>query len=124
MPANDISQQESTAPRSDALGEVSWVSGSFHKAGVWIAEHPRLVRWVLCGPCAFLLAVLLMMGAAHWVPEGAARVDNIVLPVALFPLIWAGVFFYALAEDHLGRAVLVIGGLTVGHVGLLAIVMT
>lgn len=70
-----------------------------------------------------VLTLLILMGSAHWVPAGAAKVDNILLPVTFFPLIWAGVFFYVLAEENLVRGVAVMGGLIIGHVGLLMVVM-
>lgn len=80
---------------------------------------PITVRWVLSGPFALLLTMLLLMGSAHWVPAGVSGVDNIVLPVVLFPLIWVGVFIYALAEENLLRGSVVMGGLIVAHVVLL-----
>lgn len=115
-PKEPIDDQD--LPGAQPAGRSVWsrLSGAFER-------HPRLTRWMLCGPATLLLTVLLMMGSAHWLPIGSAGVDNIVLPVILFPLIWAGVFIYALAEDNLLRGVAVMGGLTVGHVGLLAVVM-
>ena len=83
----------------------------------------RLVRWVLCGPVVFFATVLVMMGMAFWLPAGAAGVDHIALPVLLFPLIWAGLFFYALIEDNPLRAVSVLTGLIVLHLGLLLLNM-
>ena len=83
-----------------------------------IAAKPRLVRWILGGPVAIVATLLIMMGMASWWPEGAARVDNIVMPIVLFPLIWAAVFFYALLEDTLPRAVVVMVALIAGHLAL------
>ncbi|MEM6311835.1 MAG: hypothetical protein AAF754_17525 [Pseudomonadota bacterium] len=102
-----------------ALESTGWLSAAKSE----LNARARVVRWILCGPVTLVLTVLILMGAAHWWPEGAARVDNIAVPVILFPLIWAGVFFYALAEDNIARGVLVMTVLTLGHVGLLAAVM-
>ncbi|MEM6480557.1 MAG: hypothetical protein AAF922_13600 [Pseudomonadota bacterium] len=84
-----------------------------------VEARPRTTRWILCGPVALIVTLLVMMGMAHWWPPGIARIDNIAMPVVLFPLIWAGVFFYALAEDKLARASLVLAVLALGHIGLL-----
>lgn len=88
-----------------------------------LTAHPRLVRWLLCGPLVFVGTVCVMMGMAFWWPVGAAGVDHIAMPVLLFPLIWAGLFFYALLDNSLLRAVCVLTGLIVAHLGLLALNM-
>ncbi|MEM6578819.1 MAG: hypothetical protein AAF678_10030 [Pseudomonadota bacterium] len=84
-----------------------------------LKARPRLTRWILCGPVALIVTLLVMMGMAHWWPGGAAQIDNIAMPVVLFPLIWAGIFFYALADDKLARAALVMTILMVANVVLL-----
>lgn len=61
-------------------------------------------RVVLAGPLAFVAAGLVMGGGALWLPEGAAGIDNLVLPIVLFPAIWALVFFYACLDRRIGRA--------------------
>ena len=48
-----------------------------------------------------------MTGGALWVPKGAASIDNIVLPIVLFPAIWAAFFFYTCLDRNLLRAWLV-----------------
>jgi len=78
-------------------------------------------RFWLCGPATFLLAIILMLGMATWFPEGSARVDNIVLPMILFPLIWASLFFYAYLESQLKRSSIAFGTLAILHIALLAI---
>jgi len=45
-----------------------------------------------------------MAGGALWVPKGAASIDNIVLPIVLFPAIWAALFFYTALDRKLWRA--------------------
>ncbi|MEM8553495.1 MAG: hypothetical protein AAGF71_01580 [Pseudomonadota bacterium] len=92
-------------------------SGLFRRI---ILARPKLVRWLLSGPATILATAVVMMGMTHWFPAGAAHVDNIVMPIILFPLIWAGIFFYTCIEENLPRNVVVVTGLIVGHVILLA----
>lgn len=75
---------------------------------------PRTHLWLrglLAGPLALLTACLLMAGAALWLPPGPAQINNLVLPIVLFPLLWATLFLYACLERRLGRAYAVIGAL-------------
>lgn len=68
---------------------------------------PAARRWsrgLLAGPVAFVTAALAMAGGALWVPRGAAGVDNLLLPIVLFPAIWAVLFFYACLDRNLARA--------------------
>jgi hypothetical protein len=79
---------------------------------------PRRRLWpriVLAGPLATICSVLAMCGGALWLPRGAAQIDNIVLPIGLFPVIWALFFFYASLDRRLGRAYAVILGLSLLH---------
>lgn len=87
----------------------------FKRSCAAIRSHPRLTRWILCGPVAFAVTFLTMMGMALWWPVGAARVNNIIMPIVLFPLIWAAAVFYALLDDNLPRAVGVMIVLVLGH---------
>ncbi|MEM9248837.1 MAG: hypothetical protein AAGB05_09105 [Pseudomonadota bacterium] len=85
-----------------------------------IAHHPAM-RWGLAGPAAAILSVMVMMGMGHWWPRGAAGVDNLAMPVILFPLIWAALFFYAILEERMLRGVIVFAALLIFHIGFLAI---
>lgn len=68
-------------------------------------SSPRLwPRILLAGPLAFVAAGLVMAGGAVWLPKGAAQIDNLVLPIVLFPAIWAALFFYTSLDRRLGRA--------------------
>ena len=67
-----------------------------------------IVRWILAGPAAILVAVLFMAATPFWFPEGASGVDHIVIGLLLFPAYWALAFFYALMEDNVWRATLVL----------------
>lgn len=64
----------------------------------------RWSRTLLAGPVVFATAAAVMAGGAVWVPRGAADIDNIVLPIVLFPAIWAALFFYACLDRRLLRA--------------------
>lgn len=61
-----------------------------------------------------------MCGGALWLPKGPAQIDNLVLPVVLFPVIWAALFFYTLLDGKLARAWAVTAALLMGHGGLIA----
>jgi len=77
-------------------------------------------RGVLAGPLALIAALLLMAGGALWLPVGRAQVNNLVLPVILFPLLWTGLFLYACLDQRLKRAYGVIGAIVAGNALLLA----
>lgn len=84
---------------------------------------PRSRRWIriaLAGPGAVVVALVVMAGMALWLPGGAAGIDNLVVPLIVVPLIWAGLFFHACLDRRLGRVALVAIGLLVVHGGLVA----
>jgi hypothetical protein len=80
----------------------------------------RWIRITLAGPGAVVVTLVVMAGMALWLPGGAAGIDNVVLPLVLVPLIWAGLFFHACLDRRLGRVALVAAALLVVHAGLLA----
>ena len=51
--------------------------------------HPRRTRWISAGPLGFVMAILSMASLPHGLPAGAGGVDHLVMPVVLFPLLWA-----------------------------------
>lgn len=79
------------------------------------------LRVVLAGPLALVASGLVMAGGALWLPKGAAQIDNLILPIVLFPAIWAALFFYACLDRNLVRAWTVVGGLTLLHAGMIAL---
>lgn len=88
-----------------------------------VQMSPRMRKWTrigFAGPGAVIVAVVVMAGMALWLPGGAAGIDNLVLPLVLFPLIWAALFFHACLDARLGRVALVALGLLVLHAGLVA----
>ncbi|WP_240433604.1 hypothetical protein [Solimonas sp. K1W22B-7] len=78
-------------------------------------------RFALAGPVTFLCAALVMCGGALWLPKGTAQIDNLVMPIVLFPAIWAALFFYAYLDRSLARAWAVIGGLSLLHAAVIGI---
>ncbi|MGB0954587.1 MAG: hypothetical protein ACPGZP_01155 [Panacagrimonas sp.] len=80
----------------------------------------RWSRGLLAGPLVFVTSAAVMAGGAAWIPEGAASIDNIVLPIVLFPAIWAALFFYASLDRNLLRAWLITLALLVVNAGLVA----
>lgn len=83
------------------------------------ARRAPWLRVLLAGPLVFVCASLVMAGGALWLPGGAAGIDNLVLPVLLFPAIWAALFFYACLAPRLARAYGVIAALALLHLALL-----
>ena len=86
-----------------------------------LLRSPRL--W-LAGPVAFVLAVLVMLGMAVWFPKGVAGLNNVILPLIAFPLIWAAIFFYAYLDRNTRRVALAFVCLALVHVVLLTVHFT
>lgn len=61
-------------------------------------------RGLLAGPVCFAASAAAMAGGVLWIPKGDAQIDNLILPMVLFPAIWAIVFFYACLDRNLLRA--------------------
>ena len=78
------------------------------------------LRSLLAGPGAFVAAVVLMCGAALYLPQGAAGVNNLVLPAVLFPLLWTAGFLYALLDPSLARAGLVMLAVSLANTAFIA----
>ncbi|MGQ0696655.1 MAG: hypothetical protein ACT4PZ_00290 [Panacagrimonas sp.] len=78
-------------------------------------------RGLLAGPVAFVASAIVMAGGALWIPTGAANIDNIVLPIVLFPAIWAALFFYTCLDRNLVRAWLVTLALLLLHAGMIGL---
>jgi hypothetical protein len=80
----------------------------------------KWARIVLAGPVAVLVALVVLAGMPLWLPGGAAGIDNLVVPLVLAPLIWAGLFFHACLDTSLRRVALVAAALFLLHGGLVA----
>ena len=75
----------------------------------------RWARAILAGPLVLLCSLVIMGGANWWVPPGAGGVNDIVLPILLYPAVWTALFFYACFERRLGRGYALVGGLVALH---------
>ena len=84
------------------------------------SNKQKVVRWIFAGPISVIGAVLVMMGMAVWFPKGRAGIDNIILPLVLFPLLWVGMFLYASLDRSLPRMVAVMLSLLAIHAGIIA----
>ena len=78
------------------------------------------LRGLLIGPLSLVAACLTMVGGAVYLPEGQAHINNIVLPVILFPLLWTVFLLYACLDKKLARAYAVIGVLVLVNAALVA----
>lgn len=76
--------------------------------------------WTMLG-YAFITAVLIMFGMPIWFPAGVAGINNMIIPMLIFPLIWAVLFFYAVLEERLKRVVIILSCLTAVHLLLLTL---
>ncbi|QJR81920.1 hypothetical protein CA267_014730 [Alteromonas pelagimontana] len=61
-------------------------------------------RFWLSGPATLLVSLLVMLAMAAWFPPGAGNVNNIVMPLVMFPLIWAALFFYTYLANDMRKA--------------------
>ncbi|MEM8497178.1 MAG: hypothetical protein AAF542_04085 [Pseudomonadota bacterium] len=77
-------------------------------------------RALLAGPLVLLSSIALMLGMALWLPAGAANLNNIAFPLFLFPLLWTGLFFYALLDTKLKRAYIIVCLVLVANMAIIA----
>lgn len=75
------------------------------------SRRQGLSRFMLAGPVVLLASIIVMAGAPVWFPAGAAGINSVAVPLVLYPLIWAGLFFYACLSQKLKRAWLVISAI-------------
>lgn len=80
----------------------------------------RWARITLVGPLVFCSAFVTICAASVWWPAGPARIDNVAIPLVLFPALWAGLFFYSYLTPHLARAYGLVLSLLLLNTGLIA----
>lgn len=72
------------------------------------AEHSfplrPILRVLLAGPLALITSTAAVSGSTLWLPQGAAGINHLMLPLFLFPAVWAGLFLYACLDRMLSRA--------------------
>lgn len=86
-----------------------------------ILQRPATQRFLVAGPLALLASIAVLAGMPHWLPEGPGRVDNLVFPVILFPLIWALAFFYACLAADIVQAALILCLVIAAQVAIIAV---
>jgi len=76
--------------------------------------HARATRWrwILAGPVAFVLSVLLMATLPLVLPAGSGGINHLVLPVLFFPLLWSITCIWPVATQALGRCLVAYLGLS------------
>ncbi|WP_040521615.1 hypothetical protein [Aliiglaciecola lipolytica] len=72
-------------------------------------------RFWLSGPATLIVSLLIMLAMAVWFPAGAGNVNNIMMPLVLFPLIWAILFFYTYLTTNMRRAQWLLAALFVSN---------
>ncbi|MEM6677506.1 MAG: hypothetical protein AAF675_06505 [Pseudomonadota bacterium] len=96
------------------------IAEHFGRAREAIEARPALVRWILGGPVTVILALLATAAMPIWLPEGAAGIDHLVIPIVLFPATWALIFFYAVMETRPFRMVVVFVAGTIVNLAFVA----
>lgn len=61
---------------------------------------------------------MVMIGSSAYIPQGNAQLDNIAIPLVLFPAVWAVLFFYSSLSQRLGRVFFVQCALFFSHAAL------
>lgn len=69
------------------------------------------LRVFLAGPLVAVTSLVLLAGGALWLPRGPAQIDHLLMPLIVFPAVWAALFFHACLDPRLGRAYALHGAL-------------
>ncbi|MCG9698431.1 hypothetical protein [Shewanella sp. Isolate11] len=70
-------------------------------------------RFWLSGPFTLLVSLEVMLAMAVWYPPGIGNVNNIMMPLVMFPLIWSLLFFYTYLTQIMHRAWWILSALAV-----------
>ncbi|MEM8654311.1 MAG: hypothetical protein AAGF36_06160 [Pseudomonadota bacterium] len=81
-------------------------------------RRASLILWGLAGPGVLLAASSIMAAMPLWWPRGAGGIDHLIVPLLVFPAIWAVLFFYVVLTRNVVRAAAVLAGLTALNGGL------
>lgn len=74
-----------------------------------------ITRWVLAGPITLIAAIMAMAATPLWLPAGQSGVDNIVLPLVLFPAYWALFFMVSILANSVYRATAAVIAISAVH---------
>jgi hypothetical protein len=69
------------------------------------------LRVFLAGPLVAATSFAVLAGGALWMPMGPAQIDHLLMPLIMFPAVWAALFFHACLVQRLGRAYALHGAL-------------
>ncbi len=79
---------------------------------------------LLSGPVALIVSLVVVLAVPLWYPPGPGRVDNLVLPVLLFPLVWVILCVHACMDRRLLRISLVMLALFIINGSMIALKFT
>ena len=74
-----------------------------------------------CAVAAFIFSLVIVGGSTRYLPQGPAFLDNIVIPISVFPLLWVGHFLLMFSHRQRKRVWLCTGGNTCLHLALILI---
>ncbi len=77
-------------------------------------------RFWLSGPATLIVSLEVMLAMAVWFPPGIGNVNNIMMPLVMFPLIWSVLFFYTYLTQSMLTAWWVLSALVAGNSAILA----
>ncbi|MEM7746989.1 MAG: hypothetical protein AAF346_01970 [Pseudomonadota bacterium] len=69
---------------------------------------------------ALIASVVILLSMPMWYPEGPAKIDNLVVPLTIFPLVWALMFLHACMDTKLIRVAALSCGMSLVGAGLIA----
>lgn len=82
------------------------------------------IRTLLAGPVVLVVTLCVFLALPLWLPAGPGKVDNLVIPVLIFPIIWVGLFIHACLDRKLLRVALMAVGLLIINGSMIALKFT
>lgn len=79
---------------------------------------------LLSGPVALIVSLVVVLAVPLWYPPGPGKVDNLVLPVLLFPLVWVILCVHACMDRRLLRIFFIMLALLVINGSMIALKFT
>ncbi|HET9960080.1 MAG TPA: hypothetical protein VFQ61_36560 [Polyangiaceae bacterium] len=82
--------------------------------------NSRLGSATIALVASFVCALIVVAGASKWFPPGAAGLDQIVVPLSVFPIVWAAFVLVLHVAQHRARAWCFVAAITALHAVLIA----
>lgn len=79
---------------------------------------------LLAGPVVLIVSLFVVLAIPLWFPPGPGKVDNLVIPVLIFPLIWVMLFIHACMDTRLLRVTMLSACLLVVNGSMIALKFT